>query len=143
VVVGGHLRLTLTICAGPNAPRVRSPTPDSYDGRMGGGGAAHGDNLVDLEVLDRLADALGDPGPVRAALDRWMHELPGRLEAIRSSPHHREAALALQSPSAALGLTAVAQGCAVLAAPGARPTPELVAGLEATVAATEEALASW
>lgn len=104
-------------------------------------------DVIDLRVLDRLADALGDRGPVRQALDRWLAELPGRLEAIRAvagtGGDVRLAAQRLESPSTALGLVAVAHACHALAEAGAGPTSELLGHLDEALTATWEALASW
>ncbi len=105
-------------------------------------------DVIDFRALDRLADALGDRALVRQALDRWLAELPGRLEAIRTAAGSRGdvrlAAQRLESPSTVLGLVAVADACRALAGPaGAGPTSELLGQLDEALTATWEALASW
>lgn len=105
-------------------------------------------DVIDFRVLDRLADALGDRAPVRRALDRWLAELPRRLEAIRAvagtGGDVTLAAQRLESPSTVLGLVAVADASHALIAPaGAGATGELLGHLDEALTATWEAIASW
>ena len=104
--------------------------------------------MIDFRVLDRLADAFGDRAPVRQALDRWLTELPGRLETIRTVAGNggdvRLAAQRLESPSTVLGLVAVADACHTLAQPpGSGGPAELLNHLDEALTETWIALASW
>jgi len=105
-------------------------------------------DVIDHRVLERFAEALGDRAPVRQAVDRWLTELPVRLDAIRSAAANggnvRLAAQRLESPSTVLGLVAVADACRALAEPaGTGATAELLGHLDEALTATWEALASW
>jgi hypothetical protein len=107
-----------------------------------------GADVIDFRVLERLADAVGSRVPVRQALDRWLAELPGRLDAIRTAAGTRAdvrlAAQRLESPSTVLGLVAVADACRALAEPaGTGATSELLGQLDEALTATWAALASW
>jgi hypothetical protein len=107
-----------------------------------------GVDVIDRRILERLADALNDRTAVRAALDGWLAELPRRLDAIRTAAHRRGdlrlPAQRLQSPSAMLGLTAVADACRALAQ---RDRPSATAGLlrdlDDALLATWTELGTW
>jgi hypothetical protein len=110
--------------------------------------AEPGDEAIDRRVLDRLADALNDRAAVRAALDGWLAELPRRLDDIRHAAQRgtdlRLPAQRLQSPSATLGLVAVADACRALAHPDRQAaTGELLRELDDALLATWTALGPW
>jgi two-component system sensor histidine kinase/response regulator len=72
---------------------------------------------VDTSVLERLCGAVGDTAVVRAVVDRYLVELPGRLAAVREAANGAQlarAAHALASPSATIGARAVADVCRAL-----------------------------
>lgn len=69
-----------------------------------------------VELLDRLADDLGDAHLVAGLLDAYLRELPLRCAAIEvalaADPNElARAAHGLRSPSATLGVTAMAALC--------------------------------
>jgi HPt (histidine-containing phosphotransfer) domain-containing protein len=78
---------------------------------------------LDRHVLARLVEDLGGDGDtVRSLFDMYLQQLPGRLDAVAAAVSTGErdgiafSAHALRSPSATLGLRAVAEASAELEA---------------------------
>jgi HPt (histidine-containing phosphotransfer) domain-containing protein len=103
--------------------------------------------------LEALVDELGDADVVREAVQTFLDELPGRLEAIRAALDDdelelaRERAHALGSPAAMLGATSVRYATkelehAVRTGSDA-DMDELYGTIESTAALTAEALRDY
>ncbi len=69
--------------------------------------------VLDIERIEALVEEIGDRVLVREALQTFVHEVPGRLAAIREAltggddPEIKSAAHALGSPAAMLGAVGV------------------------------------
>ncbi len=102
--------------------------------------------VLDRTVLDRLlASVGGDLTILRPVIERYLAELDGRVQAVRSAtgpgPLAR-AAHALASPSATLGVQQVAQLCRRIEELGA-DEPGTLDALDAAVRAAPGALQDW
>ncbi len=110
---------------------------------------------LDGSILDQLHSALGhDTAVIRNIIDNYMAGMPDRLSALNNAAANdpallERAAHALASPSATLGVRAIAEPCIALerAVENGRPSAECVAGLieriEAAVEPAYAALRSW
>ena len=84
--------------------------------------------MLSRERLEELVDELGDEEIVQESLEMYAEQLPGRAQAIAALAEQDDQATvratvhALGSPSAMLGITAIASVCQ--AAEGAAGTPE-------------------
>ncbi|MFM7535333.1 MAG: Hpt domain-containing protein [Acidimicrobiales bacterium] len=118
--------------------------------------------VLDRTVLDRLlASVGGDLTILRPVIERYLAELDGRVQAVRTAAgpgHLARAAHALASPSATLGVQQVARLCrrieelggtgGACAAgggdePGTSVEPDALDALDAAVRAVPGALQDW
>jgi HPt (histidine-containing phosphotransfer) domain-containing protein len=107
---------------------------------------------VDTTVLERLCAAVGDTAVVRAVVDRFLAELPGRVAAVREAANGAQlarAAHALASPSATIGARVVADVCRALETLGESGRDDAagrahgITRLEAVTADAVRALRAW
>jgi len=119
----------------------------------GGGSAAEGGGVLDLARLTDLEEQLGDTGLLRETVRSYLTELPLRRDALRTSVRADDrdavarASHSLRSPSAMLGATSLAQGCAEVEEAAAEATAEALAALaervDAVAGETGSALTRW
>jgi HPt (histidine-containing phosphotransfer) domain-containing protein len=111
-------------------------------------------SALDHRVLDQLHVALGgDMGVLRKVIDSYFSCLPGRLEALRDAVGDPgllcRAAHGLASPSATLGIRAIADPCLALerAIDEGRPTEAFIAAhmahIEEAIDPASKALRHW
>lgn len=111
-------------------------------------------SAVDNSVLDQLHVALGgDTAVLRRVIDSYFAGLPARLDALRAAGMDlgllSRAAHGLASPSATLGVRAVAEPCLALerALDEGKPTHEFItqhlATIEAAIDPASTALRDW
>lgn len=109
---------------------------------------------VDHRVLDQLHVALGgDTAVLRRVIDSYFSGLPGRLQALHGAGTDLallcRAAHGLASPSATLGVRAIADPCLALeraleeGKPSAMFIAEHLACIERAVEPSSEALRGW
>jgi HPt (histidine-containing phosphotransfer) domain-containing protein len=111
-------------------------------------------SAVDNRVLDQLHVALGgDTSVLRRVIDSYFAGLPARLDALRVAGTDLgllgRAAHGLASPSATLGVRAIAEPCLALerALDEGKPTTEFItthlAAVEAAIEPASAALRGW
>ena len=111
-------------------------------------------SAVDNRVLDQLHVALGgDTAVLRRVIDSYFAGLPARLEALRGAGTDlgllSRAAHGLASPSATLGVRAVAEPCLALerALDEGQPSTEFItehlAAIEAAIDPASAGLRTW
>lgn len=111
-------------------------------------------SAVDHRVLDQLHVALGgDTSVLRRVIDSYFVGLPARLQALRDAGTDlgllSRAAHGLASPSATLGVRALADPCLALerALDEGKPTPEFIKAhlvtVEAAIEPATAALRAW
>jgi PAS domain S-box-containing protein len=106
-------------------------------------------HVLDEAKLDRLVRELGGPQPVVTALETFLRELPGRTtalhEAIAASDelHIRRRAHNLRSPSATLGVQALAAVCEAIEGAVDPAVVAATANLDGAIAAATAAVQDY
>jgi HPt (histidine-containing phosphotransfer) domain-containing protein len=109
---------------------------------------------VDFQVLDQLHTAFGgDVTPIRRVIESYFSGLPARLAALRTAGEDlallSRAAHGLASPSATLGVRAIAEPCLALervideGRPDAVVVASHLASIEAAIDPSSKALHHW